>query len=317
VGKPLPLAVKGNRSSLSKHGLRKVIQLIKPEPTNFVLQMVLAWTGIAAAIFISEYFGKLWITVPALYFIATRQKILALLVHEQIHNNGLPQSWGNLFTNIFYAFPILITVEDYGNVHLSHHRLYFTQDDPDYHRKNGADWTFPQKMSRFFLGLAMDLFGGGFLESLKARRFGKIGRVYLKKKPIDRITRLAFYLTLFILLTVTQSWGDYGFYWILPLATIFQLFIKLGALLEHKYNLINHTIAEATPMVQFSWLENLINPDLNLNGYHIYHHYWPSIPYRKLPKAQEIFRQEGLLNDENIFKGTFSYFKYILSRRNS
>src|SRR5437870_8549578 len=62
---------------------------------------------------------------------------------------ALPRRGGDLAVNLCAAFPLLvITVEGYTQVHLAHHKYYFTANDPDFVRKSGADWAIPMASSR-------------------------------------------------------------------------------------------------------------------------------------------------------------------------
>ena len=81
-------------------------------------------------------------------------------MHDQAHCLGFKARFGDVITNIIAAYPLLVlTVEGYSKVHLSHHRHFFTQDDPDFLRKSGEEWHFPKKMSNLGKLFLRDLFG--------------------------------------------------------------------------------------------------------------------------------------------------------------
>ena len=130
--------------SVSPEGREEINLLMRQRPGRFLLQLVLTWIAIVAAVVGATYAQNVWVTLIVVAFIATRQNILALLLHEQCHRLAFRSKLGDLFCNFAAVYPLFATVEDYRPVHLSHHQNYFTDHDPDYVRKQGEErWTFP------------------------------------------------------------------------------------------------------------------------------------------------------------------------------
>jgi fatty acid desaturase len=123
--------------------------------------------------------------------------------------------------------------------------------------------------------------------------------------------RVAYYVVLAAVLTWTNMWVVFLLYWFLPLVTVLQVIVRWGAICEHKYNLVNPSVPESTPLIIPRWWESILLPNLNFT-YHIYHHWYPRIPFSKLPQVHRIFRREGLLIEENVFHGYIPYLRYIL-----
>ncbi len=101
-------------------------------------------------------------------------------------------------------------------------------------------------------------------------------------------------------------------YWMLPLVTLLQLFVRWGAIAEHKYNLIHPSVEESTPFIELRWWERLILPNLNFS-LHIYHHWYPAIPACHLPKVHGKFRKACLVADKHVFHGYGDYLQSLLS----
>ena len=140
----------------------------------------------------------------------------------------------------------------------------------------------------------------------------------LKDAPLSRFeknreirTRLAFYAVAAIVLTATNLWAVFLIYWLLPLATVLQVIVRWGAICEHKYNLINPSLPESTPIIELRWWDKLLLPNLNFTM-HIYHHWYPRVPYADLPRVHEIYKREGLVADENVFHGYWAYLRFLL-----
>jgi fatty acid desaturase len=77
-------------------------------------------------------------------------------MHEQTHRLCSTRKWADYFYELTIAYPLLITLEGYRRVHLSHHAAYFTDNDPDYVRKQGEESTFPQQTDNFLRLLIRD-----------------------------------------------------------------------------------------------------------------------------------------------------------------
>jgi fatty acid desaturase len=114
-------------------------------------------------------------------------------------------------------------------------------------------------------------------------------------------------------LTLTGAWGLFLLYWVLPIVTLSQVIVRWGALCEHKYNLPGASVAESTPLIVLSWWERLLLPNLNF-AMHPYHHYFPGVSFSLLPRIHEIYCREGLVNQENVFRGYSAYFRFITGR---
>src|SRR5689334_15001884 len=142
---PVPAAVRGDKQLLSPAVLAEISALNGAHPIAFTCQLVGAWVVIAGAIWWATYVGSAWATIIAIVIVATRHNVLGLLVHEQAHLLGYRGKHGDLLVNLFAAYPLLVlTVEGYAQVHLAHHRDYFSDKDPDFLRKSGEEWSFPK-----------------------------------------------------------------------------------------------------------------------------------------------------------------------------
>jgi fatty acid desaturase len=310
----LPPALLGDKKHLSDQARTEILKLNGAKPVAFLLQAFGAWAVIISAIALAVYIDSIWASILAIVIIATRLNILALLVHDQVHSLGFRGQYGDLIVNLLAAFPLGITVAGYAQVHLSHHKYFFTEKDPDHLRKSGVDWAFPMSKARLTKILLSDILGLSFVKLLKGKRL-KNEDVFKRSNPSPEWARPAFYLLLAALITYMGAWHIFLIYWILPFTTIFSVIVRLGAITEHVYNLHGASVVESSPIILLRWWEKLLLPNLNFT-LHPYHHFFPGVAYCNLPKIHKIYQQEKLVNNSNIFYGYLAYLKFLQSPQN-
>lgn len=308
-GEPLANAVRGGISSLSPVGRRKLAELAGAHPKTFIAMTAFNWLVIVVIALFAGWVDRWFAYAIAMILIAGRQGVFGYLMHEQTHWNGIKGKKGDIFTNLFVCWPVFVSIERYGSIHLSHHENFFTEKDPDFHRKNGPDWSFPMPWSRLILLFAKDLFGLNTISALIGKNSGNAVSVK-RSAPLPGWVQFVYYAIIAAAVTYFDIWSKFFLLWLLPLLTVIQFRIRISAICEHKYNLINPSIPDSTPIIRLSRIERLIFPDLNF-GYHIYHHMHPRIPWRNLPKAHEIFRSEDLVNDDEVFPTQWSFLKHL------
>lgn len=303
--------VLGDRQSLSPAARKEIMALSGPRPLHFLLTALYAWAVIVGVIWWAVEAQSIWVSLFAIVIVATRQNMLGLLVHDQAHCLGFPPKPGDLITNLIAGYPLLLlTVEGYAQVHLSHHKFFFTEKDPDFLRKNGPEWTFPMSGRRLGKLLLTDVLGMNVWGLVKGKKLQ--GEAFKRPHPTPTWVRLAFYAGLAGVLTATQAWGVFLLYWIVPLLTVLQAIVRWGAICEHKYNLPNASIAESSPIIVPRWWEKLLLPNLNFT-LHPYHHYFPGVSFSQLPKVHSIFCREGLIDERQVFHGYAAYLKYLVT----
>jgi fatty acid desaturase len=309
VGEPLPVVIPGSSRDLPPHALEEIRALMRPKPAWFLFTALRAWAAVGLTVTLSERFGPPWAYILAVVFIATRQNVLALLVHEQVHKLGINSKAGDRLTNLIAGFWLLLSVEGYRKVHLAHHVHYFTEKDPDFLRKQGEEWEFPQPVFSFIKTLLRDASGLNLVRFVRGKGMPRDASPAARDRTATAF-RLTFYAGLAAALMTTGAWRLFLLYWLVPLLTVTQLIVRWGAICEHRYNLVHPTLAESTPLIVLRWWERLMLPNLNFN-YHIYHHYFPHISGSELPKVHAVFSREGLLVGEHIFHGYYSYLRFL------
>ena len=307
----LPAAVDVSRDSLPRDLVEKVHALNGSDPKTFTITLVAAWGVIIAAVYFAERVGTWWASLLAIVLIATRMNVLGLLVHDQVHMLGYRGRYGDLVVNLFCAYPLLLlTVPGYARVHLSHHRDYFTDRDPDHLRKSGQEWTFP-KRPRELLSIALrDLLGLNLVKLIYGKNVERGLDKFVRRSVDPAWVRPAFLLAVIAAVAVTGSWRLIALYWLLPMATVMQLIVRWGAVCEHEYNHCGASVADTTPLIELSWWERMLLPNLNFS-LHVYHHYFPGVPFSRLPEVHRLFCDAGFVNHAAVFRGYGAYLKYL------
>jgi len=309
----LPSAVKGGREALSPDALQEIESLSRPRPWRYLLEIAWVWGVIVGTIVLAVKADNIFVTAAVVVLVGGRQMALGFLMHDQVHYLGFKGRWGDALVNVLTCYPlVLVTVEQYAQVHLSHHRYYFTDEDPDHVRKSGKEWTFPMGWRRFAGYFLRDGLGLNLVNLVKGKRMG--GKVIPFKRAgwSSPWLRPAFLAVAAAVITWTGTWEIVLVYWILPLLTVAQMLVRWGAICEHRYNLPDTAVEDSTPIIVLSWWEKLLLPNMNFN-YHIYHHFFPRVPFSDLPRVHRIFQREGLVNEENVFHGYFAYLRSLVN----
>ena len=305
----LPQAIKGGKNALSESAMREVRDLTRRSPGMFLFHALLAWAVILGSIGFAVWADNILVSIVVVFLVATRQNVLGLLVHDQAHCLGFKARFGDVITNIIAAYPLLgMTLEGYSKVHLSHHRYFFTDKDPDFIRKSSEEWLFPKKPLALLKIFGRDLLGLNVWALIKSKDLDV--PVFNRPRPTPKWARPAFYFAVALVLTFTGTWHLFLIYWVLPLVTFLQIIIRLWAMYEHIYLIPGASVEECTPIIDRKWWEHLIMPDLDFT-LHPYHHYFPGIPFCNLRKAHEIFKREGLLDEKKVFDGSWQYFRFL------
>lgn len=311
---PLPPAVKGDRSVLSADARAEIAALSGARPWAFTMQLLAAWAVIVGVVAWAVHADSIWATVIAVIVVATRHNVLGLLVHEQAHLLGFRGRYGDLAVNLVAAYPLLVlTVEGYAQVHLAHHRDYFTEADPDFARKSGAEWEFPKTRRDLAKLMLTDVLGINTLGLIRGKKSAVGNPAFARRYRIPGWVRPAYFAALAAALTLSGTWTVFLLYWVLPLVTVSQVIVRWGAICEHKYNLPAASVAESTPLILLGPWERLLLPNLNF-AMHPYHHYFPGVSFSLLPRVHEIYCREGLVNHENVFRGYRAYLGHLLGR---
>ena len=309
-----PPAVLGDPSHLTPAARKAIIALSGARPGRFFLEIVANWLAVAGLIALGLYADKILVTLLCIVLIGARQMAFGLLMHEQVHRLGMRSKYADWIVNALAVFPLgVVTIEGYAKVHLAHHKYFMTEKDPDYKRKSGAEWTFPMGLLSFAKVVARDLTGLNTVKLIKGKTAPADQDEFLRRNPTPTWFRLAFYTLAAALITLFDGWVVFLVYWVVPMLTTTQLFVRWTAVVEHQYNAPGATVHSITPLVELTWWQKLLFPDLNFSM-HVYHHMHPGVSFSNLPKVHKIYKEEGLVDERAVFHGQGAFLRHIVKR---
>ncbi len=262
------------------------------EPWRAVRATFEEWLGIAAAIALCVYFWNPIVYLIAVAFIGARQHALLILGHDASHYRILRGRWQNdLFSNLFMMWPTFASVEAFRKFHATHHQYTNLPDDGNRHiwythdaaGELAPDWQFPKtRWGLAFLLIRRGLFVTGLFWIVR----GLFGATFVASPWWMRLARLGFYAALAIVFTVFGLWTAFLLYWVVPFCT-FQIVVQYARLIcehsavesdEEEYAITRTTIP--------TWLESIFILPRNV-GYHLEHHWYPSVPFYHLPELHD------------------------------
>lgn len=277
----------------------KIKELSVLDPASALAATAGEWVSIAAAIALCSYFWH-----PALYlitvmFVGARQHALIIMGHDASHYRYLPSRWQNeLFGNLFLMWPVFASVEAFRKFHGPHHQYTNLPNDGNRHIWYTHDaagelepgWKFPKTR----LGLALVLLRRAFfLTGLFWIVRGLVGTSLIPSPHWMLAAKLALYGSVAGALTYFGAWYAFLLFWIVPYCT-WHIAIQYARLIcehsaveseEEEYAITRTTIP--------TWLESIFILPCNV-GYHIEHHWYPSVPFYRLPELhQQLMAREG------------------------
>ena len=263
--------------------------LFKIKPQIHAGAMAMNWLIIASTMIFCIHFFNPALYVLAILIIGARMHALAILMHDATHFRFLKnRRWNDLITNLTTMYPIFSSIDQYRQNHLRHHQHLNTEHDPDWVAKFGKrEFTFPKTRLEFILTvLSYFTLIQGIRDTLWfLRRFGSSE----KKAKTGRLNyvRLAFYVVLATVLTLTGGWAYFGLYWVIPYLTTFFMFQYIRSVAEHFGELEYDHLLSSTRTVRANWLERFFLSPHNV-GYHLEHHLYPGVPFYNLPRLHRL-----------------------------
>jgi fatty acid desaturase len=244
------------------------------------------WALIAATIYLCQRFWHPMLYVFAVAFIGSRQHALLVLMHDGVHyrllRNRRLNDW---MSEVILAWPHLVTARQYRKNHFAHHKYLNTAEDPDLKRRAGDPvWVFPQTAQNMAKTLFRDATG------LNAPAMLKLAASVASADSVPTgfsVARYGFYAAALGIITYAGALEGFALYWVVPMFTWLVMIMRIRSIAEH------HAIDEPgsayprTRTTQPTWYEKIFLAPKNVN-YHIEHHFFPSVPFYRLPELHAI-----------------------------
>jgi fatty acid desaturase len=290
----------------------KIKELSQLQPARAVVATASQWVAIAGAIALCTTFWHPVLYVLAVLVIGSSQHALLILGHDASHFRTLPVRWQNdLFANLFMMWPTFASVEAFRKFHGTHHQYTNLPNDGNRHiwythdaaGELAPDWRFPKtRMGLVWVLLRRAAFFTGLFWVVR----GLVGSTLIPSPGWMRAARFGFYASSFAALAYFGDWHAFLLYWIVPFCTwhIAAQYIRL--ICEHsavendeeEYSITRTTIP--------TWLESIFILPCNV-GYHLEHHWYPSVPFYRLPRLhQALMERQGFREHAVVKRSVFA-----------
>jgi len=279
-----PSAFAGNVPvKLSKE---EITELSKVNPVLSCLHIGAEWGLIVATIYFCERHWSPLVYLLAVALIGARQHALLILMHDGVHYRLFRnRRLNDCVSEVLLAWPHLIAARSYRKNHLAHHRYLNTEQDPDWKRRQGDPaWVFPKPA----LDLARLLFRD--VSGLNALALVRLAASLLTADTLPLtflVARYGFYVAAIALVAYAGELRVFALYWIIPLFTWLVFIMRVRSIAEHSAIEPSDTVYSQLRTTRAAWLEQIFLAPKNVN-YHIEHHFFPSVPFFRLPALHKL-----------------------------
>ncbi len=248
--------------------------------------IALAWTAVAIR-------TEVWVVLLAIPIIGTQYYALFILAHDGIHQRLFDREvWNNLFADLFLFGPIGGITRLNSRNHLMHHRHLATSNDPDRHRHGCFNKSDRREYAGFLTGVTSvyQSIANVFLRHRGRAVVVEAGTAALHYTARDLAIILGWQIALVGGLSWQIGWWAYPVLWALPVYCFAVLGDNARSFAEHSHPEADLK-ADQHRLITFdsNRVERMFFAPLNMN-YHTVHHFWPSIPYYNLPRADREIR---------------------------
>lgn len=278
---------------LPKEALQRLSVL---QPARALTAVAVEWAGIAGAIAACILWPNVFVYLAAVIFIGARQHALAVISHDASHYRFLPnRRLNDGVANLFLSWPLLMSVEGYRAFHGPHHRFLAGEGDGNrdlYQTHNAAgdlspEWVYPKSRRELVLTLLRQTFTPAGMSS----GIGSLIAMFRAVSLRDRLRQLAFHGAAAVLFTIEGWWGHYALFWLVPIRVWYVPIQHVRLIMEHSAVRSDDPAFADTRTVLPRWWEALLILPRNI-GYHIEHHWYPSVPLYNLPALHRALMAE-------------------------
>jgi fatty acid desaturase len=204
-----------------------------------------------------------------------------VLLHEVVHRAVLREASEPRYRllGLLYAIPSGISSSQFTRWHLDHHaNLGSDDDDPKRH------YLSPKINVRWlkFLYFTPALFPIYFRAA--AKETASYEPELRKRIARERISTVAFHLSLLGLAAFLGGWGVAWKLYVIPVFFVFPIAFALNRLGQH-YDIDPNDPAKWSTLMKGSWFWDKV---FLYSNYHLEHHYFPGVPFYNLPRLQKL-----------------------------
>lgn len=265
-------------------------ELSKPTVWPWLIDALMDWAIIIAAMALVYFMPNILTFLVAVLLIGNRQHALIILGHDGAHFTlTRKRALNDFLTNFFSMWPVGITVSGYRLLHYRHHKHTGQSEDPElaHKRSRSPQWNLPVNLPTIIKYAVMDIFGCSIPDYYIIVTYSK------PNYKTDYIPLALWHLAFVSALVLTGYWLG-AILWYSSLLLTFMMFFRLRLWLEHQGTPGTHRLR-----LNF-WQGALLAP--HNSWYHWEHHHWPSVPYHRLPRLRELFKNIPVLTLKELLK---------------
>lgn len=269
--------------------LRALSQL---SPSRAFAAIAVEWTTIATAITIATLVDAWPVTVLAVVVIGARQHALTVISHDATHFRLLRSRRANDWVaNLLLAWPMFISVQGFRHFHGDHHRFLGEPGDGNRelwstHDGSGQltpEWRYPKTVAQLvWKVLRRAACTTGAFWILR----GLVGGFMYGVTPAQHVARVVLLASVAAVLTWTDAWLGFAIFWVLPYITWHAGAQYVRLVCEHSEVFSDDPRYAVTRTTIPGLLGRAFVLPRNI-GYHLEHHWYPSVPLYNLPALHE------------------------------
>lgn len=276
-------------------------------------QIIGEWYLIILAAYLCESYFSMPLYLVTVIFIGARLLALGLIMHDSVHELVFTNSKvSDIISELFCAWPLMISMRSYRVKHLAHHKWLNTDLDPDYVAKSDPNWQYPMKLSRFIKIVLIQLSGFGVFETLTVMSSAQMKTKKAKTPVWYHALRLTYYFTIISLFIYFDKGMILVKYWLIPFATWTQVANRLRRVAEHSA-IEGFELPMQTRTTKHNFISRLLLAPKNI-AYHNEHHLYPGVPCYHLSELhQELMLHQKVRENSYVSHGYQAVFKDCIS----
>lgn len=265
------------------------------------------WAVVAGAVAAGQRWP--WLYPLCVVVIGGRQHAMAILGHDAVHHRLFPdRRWNDWVADLLLLWPIFMSIGSFRFFHSTHHQHLDTPQDGnrmlwnthDGEGKKTNEWTYPKSRA----GLAMKLLRrGAMLTGLWWMVRHVRGVVRFRRSWPQVVARAAHLAVVLGVVAWFDAWSGLFWYWVVPYGTWHVASQYLRLICEHSampdapgaYAQTRTTVVG--PLV--GWLVLPRNV-----GFHIEHHWYPSVPWYRLPALHAALMAQPGFREHAVVRGS-------------
>ena len=264
---------------------------------------------LVAVIAVALTYWSVWVVIPAIILIASRQQACFVLLHEAAHYRLYESKWLNDLVGRALGTITGISMCAYRIIHRLHHNNLYSTVDPDMALVAGyprGRRYLARKLLKDFTGLTAPKTYSYFFgaptsndESDAHRPLDDTSPALREAAERDRWVIAGFQTTALVVAIATGYGLEYFVLWILPAVTVLQALLRWRAICEHgavadKSSPLTAARTNLSPV----WLRWFMFPHNVF--YHVEHHLYPAIPQYNLARCHQVLKEMGALEGAEV-----------------